>query len=82
MKQGASLKILMTNYHMRDWAGSEMVSLELATALKYRGHDVTVFTLFPGQVTNELEMIGIKTVTSRELASHHPDEWDVVHCHH
>jgi len=42
------VKILLTNHHLAVRAGSELLVTELAEGLRARGHEVAVFTMFPG----------------------------------
>lgn len=44
------MKILLTNFQLHSRAGSELLTLEVATGLIQRGHEVKIFSLEPGKL--------------------------------
>jgi len=79
------LRILITNNHLNEIAGSELVTAELATTLKAEGHQVTVFTFHKGKFAHEnIEALGVRVLTAE--SSDHDDllklKPDVIHVHH
>ncbi|GAB5378386.1 MAG: hypothetical protein AcusKO_48480 [Acuticoccus sp.] len=75
----SGLKLLLTQRKLAEYAGSEMVTLELALALKARGHEVAVFCPRPGKLTDVLASNGI---ANHEHVREVPWRPDVIHAHH
>lgn len=73
------MRILMTQRELLHWAGSELVTFEIARELSARGHQVAVFTARIGRVANLLPPSGIWV---RSKLSELPWEPDIIHCHH
>ncbi len=76
------MKVLLTNHHLVDRAGSELYVAELATALEARGHDARVFTLYPGPVAQQLTERGVPVYTLAEQHLVQAFAPEVVHAHH
>ncbi|MFA6098843.1 MAG: glycosyltransferase [Patescibacteria group bacterium] len=74
------MKILLTNYHLVNYAGSELYTYELANELKALGHFVVVFTLFKGEVSQRIEGCGIPVVDNLEEII--GTKFDIIHAHH
>lgn len=53
------MKILVTNNHLKNLAGSETFTYTLAVELQRQGHDVEVFTFHQGKVSKRLAGEGI-----------------------
>lgn len=53
------MKILMTNHRLSGAGGSEWFVVEMAGALKARGHQVAVFTTVGGEMADRLAAMGI-----------------------
>jgi hypothetical protein len=77
------MRLLLTNHHLESLGGSELLTFELAKECLKRGHQVTVFTFFRGEVAKRIEkQLGIRVFypeNSHELQS---QDFDVVHCVH
>ena len=75
-------KILLTNHHLIDYAGSELVTLDLATEFQRIGWDVTVATFrFGGDVEKKFHERNIKVVNVLNESLLHL-EFDLVWGHH
>jgi len=73
------MRILMTQRELQFWAGSELVTVEVARELRARGHDVAVFSPRIGRVANLLTPSGIWV---RSKLSELPWEPEIIHGHH
>jgi hypothetical protein len=82
---GGTLRILFTNHHLAETAGSEMVTSELATSLKDSGHEVAVFTFNKGEFAYQsIEVCGVPVFTTNQsdceaMARFNPE---VIHIQH
>lgn len=74
------VKILVATHHLADWGGTETYTLTLVKALQARGHDVTVYSPFPGVVSRAIEQEGIPF--AREIATLRCEPFAVAHVHH
>jgi O-antigen biosynthesis protein len=75
-------KILLTNHHLSDYAGSELVTLDLATEFQQRGWDVTVATFrLGGEIETKFQerSIQVVNVLNESLVQL---EFDLVWGHH
>lgn len=76
----APLKILLTNFRLAERTGSECVTVDLATGLRERGHEVAVYTPEIGPLGERfLAETGIPVVSKPEDAPWVPD---VIHGQH
>ncbi|YAF97657.1 MAG: hypothetical protein AB3A66_08375 [Nodularia sp. CChRGM 3473] len=77
-------KILLTNHHLIYYAGSELVTLDLATEFQRRGWNVTVATFrFGGDIEKNFNERGIKVVNVlNKPLSESEAEFDIVWSHH
>lgn len=73
------LRILITNHDLSQVGGSQLYTLELATALRDLGHQPVVFSTRPGLVSDQLRRATIPVVTRLEQIGEPPD---VIHGHH
>lgn len=73
------LRVLITNNTIAARAGTELVVLELAKALRRRGHKPVVYSLSHGEVSKELNEAGIPTIENLSLMKEPPD---IIHGHH
>ncbi|AXS40277.1 glycosyltransferase family 4 protein [Breoghania sp. L-A4] len=73
------MKILLTQRKLHHYAGTELVTLELALALKARGHEVAVYCPRIGVLNNVLLSNGIKAYDDTADIPLRPD---VIHAHH
>jgi hypothetical protein len=81
--EGPRLRILLTNHHLESLAGSELLTFELAKECQQRGHHVSVFTLFPGQISRRIEeLLGIRVFDTRNKEDLKTLDFDVMHCIH
>lgn len=74
-----SLRILMTNLTLAGRTGTEIVTRDLALALKRAGHAPMVYTPRPGPIADELRTAGIPVVSDIGEITEVPD---VIHGHH
>ncbi len=74
------MKILITNYHLRDLAGSELFTFNLAKELKKRGHQVFVFAPFLGAVAEKIRKYDI--LVTDDILSLKNESIDIVHAQH
>ena len=56
------MKILITNFALDVFRGSEVWCYAMASELKRRGHIVDIYTPMPGKFANEFEKLGCKFV--------------------
>ncbi|WP_319529857.1 glycosyltransferase family 4 protein [uncultured Cohaesibacter sp.] len=73
------MKVLLTQRKLMDFHGTELVTMELAIALKKRGHEVAVFCPRPGDITNALASNDVRTY---DQITDVPWQPDVIHAHH
>ena len=77
------MRILVTNHHLDQRAGSELATAEVAGELVRRGHEVAVFTLIPGDVARRLtEVSGIPVLTPGDAEALLRFDPEVIHVHH
>jgi hypothetical protein len=74
------LRVLLTNHHLLDTAGSETFTLTLAKALVERGHKVTVYSKFVEPLAPAFQALGARVVD--ELSAVRQESFDVAHVHH
>jgi hypothetical protein len=81
--EDSELKLLITNHHLSEFAGSELLTFELARASLEQGHEVSVFTFFPGKVSKRItDELGIGVFDPTTLHSLKVSEIDVINVHH
>ncbi len=76
------MKLLLANYHLVDRAGSELYTLELATALRDAGHEVGVFTFSPGPIAQQIQQAGIRVFSLGDRAQIESFRPELIHTHH
>jgi O-antigen biosynthesis protein len=75
-------KILLTNHHLVNYAGSELVTLDLANEFQQKEWDVTVATFrLGGSIARKFSELGIKTVNVLNKTTSE-NEFDLVWSHH
>lgn len=75
------MKILITQNHLADYAGSEMITLETASALS-GSHDVTVYTnLFGAPIQRDFTKQNIPVITDDDTEVRLKD-YDIIWVHH
>ncbi|MBC1213823.1 glycosyltransferase [Trichormus variabilis ARAD] len=75
-------KVLLTNHHLKSYAGSELVTLDLAIEFQQKGWSVTVATfLFGGDLARHFYARGIDVVNVLEKPLTE-NEFDLVWGHH
>ncbi|MBZ5637175.1 MAG: glycosyltransferase [Acidobacteriia bacterium] len=74
------LRVLFTNHHLMNAAGSETFTLTLVRALTERGHRVTVHSKFLEPLAPELAASGARVVD--DLQAVRQESFDVAHVHH
>src|SRR5271166_5240404 len=73
------MRILITQRALTDWAGTEMITIELANELSRRGHEVAVFSPRIGFPAKLMEP---NAVWARSRLSEIPWQPDIIHGHH
>lgn len=73
------MKILVTNYDLNYYAGTETFIYALAVELRRIGHEVICFSPRLGGVAQRLASAGIAVTGDLSAA---PDDIDVIHAHH
>ena len=73
------MKILLTQRKLEGFGGTELITLELASAWKRHGHDVCVYCPRPGKVCDLLASNGVASYDEIEALPWRPD---VIHGHH
>jgi hypothetical protein len=77
------LKILITNHHLSSLAGSELLTFELAQESIKQGHEVSVFTLFPGKISEKItDELGVRVFNPNTVHCLEASQIDVIHAHH
>ena len=74
-----SLRLLLANVTLAGRTGTEIVTRDLASGLRARGYDVTVFSPAPGSLADEITGTGVPVVSRLGDVAAPPD---VVHGHH
>lgn len=76
------MKIVLGTHRLRRCAGSELFTAELARAFAARGHEVAVFTFFPGAVAGRIRSDGIPVFgpdANSDFAQFDPDVVQTIH---
>jgi len=74
------MKILITNHHLNNYAGSELFTLNIAKSLKEEGHEVFVFSFVLGYVSQKVEKLGIPVTDN--LDNFKLEKFDIIHAQH
>jgi glycosyl transferase family 4 len=73
------MRILLTNTTLAHRTGSELYVVELALALRARGHDPVVYSAVQGELARELAAGGVAVADTLDALSEPPD---IIHGHH
>lgn len=73
------MRILLTNTQLAHRTGSELYVVELALALRARGHDPVVYSAALGELARELAAGGVAVTDTLEALAEPPD---LIHGHH
>ncbi|HWB84098.1 MAG TPA: glycosyltransferase [Bryobacteraceae bacterium] len=73
------MRILLTNLTLATRTGTEIVTRDLALALKRAGHEPCVFTPYPGAIAQEIVDGGVPVAAAIEDVPFRPD---IIHGHH
>ena len=73
------LRILLTNNTLDRRAGTELVVLELARALRQRGHQPVAYSTALGEVAEEIRLAGVPVISSLDELGATPD---LIHGQH
>ena len=73
------MNILITNLAIAKNSGTELYVKELAIELKFRGHNIEIYSFFLGNLSNELTHQNINVVSDLSLLKNKPD---IIHSHH
>jgi hypothetical protein len=76
------MKILITNHHLKNFAGSELTTLEFAIAFKKFGHDVSVATFEFGEPLKNFFLEQNITVYNLIDESIEEQTFDLIWAHH
>jgi len=74
-----SLKILITNNTLAEYAGSELYVRDLALSLRNRGHRPVAYSQILGRLSEELQGAGIPVIGDLKSLTIIPD---IIHGHH
>lgn len=76
-----ALRWLICTHHLHEWAGSEVVTIEMLQALTGRGHEVTLYCRFADPAM--LDAAGMPDLpVIRDPAGVNLGDYDVVYSHH
>lgn len=73
------LTILLTNIWLAHYAGSEVVTRDVAVGMLARGHRPVVYSPTLGDVAEEIRAKGVAVIDDLRLLAERPD---VIHAHH
>src|SRR5262249_33256767 len=73
------VKILITNYRLDEYSGTEVVVRDLVLELRRQGHEPLVYSPRPGPVADEIRAEGIEVVSDLGRLTTAPD---MIHGHH
>ncbi|HXO41088.1 MAG TPA: glycosyltransferase family 4 protein [Thermoanaerobaculia bacterium] len=73
------MRILLTNTALAHRTGSELYTVELALALRARGHDPFVYSAVLGELAGELAAGGVPVTDTLDALAEPPD---LIHGHH
>jgi Glycosyltransferase Family 4 len=73
------VKILITNYRLDGYSGTEVVVRDLALELQRQGHEPVVYSPRPGPVAGEIRNNGIEVVSDLNRLNSTPD---IIHGQH
>jgi glycosyltransferase involved in cell wall biosynthesis len=74
------MKILIATNHLDDKAGSELFTFSLAVGLKEKGHQISVFSPFCGEIAAKISNLGIETTDN--LLFWRNKKFDIIHAQH
>lgn len=74
------MKILITNHHLMDYAGSEIYTLNLAKGLQKFGHEVVVYSKFIDKLADDFDRYHIIHTTNLDTVKDF--QFDIAHVHH
>lgn len=75
-----SLHILLTTHHLLSYQGSEVFTFTIADFLIRKGHKVSVYCAYVGNLRKDFEKIGVAIVSDLNLIK--GQDFDVAHVHH
>ncbi|QIL69777.1 glycosyltransferase family 4 protein [Diaphorobacter sp. HDW4B] len=67
------MQIILANFSMKTWTGSELFVRDLALALQARGHSIVVFSPVLGALAHDLSMRCIACVSDLSMVAEAPD---------
>jgi hypothetical protein len=76
------MKLLIANNHLEYRAGSELHTVDLCRGFRRAGHQVAVFTLKPGMVSDTLREESFPVFSLPDLRSLSGEEFDLIYLHH
>lgn len=76
------MRILITNHHLIGYGGTEVVTYELAKVLTDLGHEVFVYSPFPGKMSKRIKMLGIPVYDDLSALKHNAPVPEIIHAHH
>lgn len=75
------MRILLANHHLEAREGSELWCLELGSALLQAGHELGVFSFFPGAIAQEMGRRGARVFGPEDGALIEAFSPEVIHLH-
>ena len=76
------VKLLIANHHMKTLAGSELHTADLCRGFRRAGHEVTLFTLVPGAISETLAGEGFRIYSLGDLRAMSVEDFNLVYLHH
>jgi hypothetical protein len=73
------VRILVTAWRLIDFTGADLYTRDLAVALSRRGHEVVVYTPFPGQIADRIESAHVPVVSDLRTLRFEPQ---IIHGQH
>src|SRR3989339_2114984 len=74
------MRILITNHHLDNYAGSELFALDLAKELKKRDNKIFIFSPLLGKVAKEFQEKDI--IITDDIKVIKNEKFDVIHAQH
>jgi glycosyltransferase involved in cell wall biosynthesis len=73
------VRILVTAWRLIDFTGADLYTRDLAVALSRRGHEVVVYTPFPGQIADRIRSVAVPVVSDLRTLMFDPQ---IIHGQH
>ena len=76
------MKLLFANHQMETLAGSELHTADLCRGFRRVGHEVALFTLVPGAISEALAREDFRIYSLADLRAASVEDFDLVYLHH